>query len=167
MNIKRYLTALEYQKNQDDLNIIRRCWAIPGPTFVSAMWYTKWGYMSIRLRLNANIHINGYYKGTTLQLFHLCNDFISGTELLVRSTDTNVRYTQSGPVLIRPSITWYSALPIYRGLFSPNNSRKTPIARPLVWDMVVFRELLVLPKFYLRVYCAVCSIVLYCTAIYR
>ena len=49
----------------------------------------------------------------------------------------------------------YSALSIYRGLFSPNNSRKTPIARPLGRDMVVFRDFLIWPKFYLGSYCAV------------
>ena len=32
--------------------------------------------------------------------------------------------------------------------------------------MVVFRKFLVWPKFYLRIYCAVCRIVLYCTVIY-
>ena len=61
----------------------------------------------------------------------------------------------------------YSALPIYRGLFPPKNSRKTPIARPLGRGMVVSREFLVWPQFYLRIYYAMCSIVLYCTAIYR
>ena len=43
--------------------------------------------------------------------------------------------------------TKYSVFQIYRGLFSPSNSRKTPIARPLGRGMVVFRESLVLPMF--------------------
>ena len=34
-------------------------------------------------------------------------------------------------------------------------------------SMVVFREFPVWPKFYLQICCALCSIVLYCTAIYR
>ena len=46
-----------------------------------------------------------------------------------------------------------SALPIYRGHFSPHNSRKTPIARPLGRGMGVFREFEVWPKFYLRSCC--------------
>ena len=58
-------------------------------------------------------------------------------------------------------------LPLYRGLFSPNNSRKTPIAHSLGRGMVVFREFIVWPKFYLRIPCAVCSMVSHCTAIYR
>ena len=61
----------------------------------------------------------------------------------------------------------YNAPPIYHGIFSPDNSLKTPIARPLGRGMVVFREFIVWPKFYIRIYCAVCSTVLYCTAIYR
>ena len=44
----------------------------------------------------------------------------------------------------------YSALPIYRGLFS-NNSRETLIARPSGRGMGVFREIMVWPKFYLRI----------------
>ena len=59
----------------------------------------------------------------------------------------------------------YSGLAIYHSLFSPNNSRKTPIARPLGRGMVVFGESLVWSKLYL--YCAVYSIVFFCTAIYR
>ena len=60
-----------------------------------------------------------------------------------------------------------SAFPIYRGLFSPINSRKTPVPRPLGRGMFVFREFLLWPKFYLRIHCAVSSIVLYCITIYR
>ena len=47
----------------------------------------------------------------------------------------------------------YSVLPIHRGLFSHNNLRKTPITRPLGRGscMGVFREILVWPKFYLRI----------------
>ena len=37
----------------------------------------------------------------------------------------------------------YSALPIYRGIFSPSSSRKTPIAPPLGRGVGVFREMLV------------------------
>ena len=62
--------------------------------------------------------------------------------------------------------TGYSALPIYHGLFSPNNSPKIPIGRPLRRAMVVSRDFLVWPRFYLLIYCAVCNIVLYHTAIY-
>ena len=61
----------------------------------------------------------------------------------------------------------YSALPISRGHFTPYNSRKTPIARPLGRGMGVFRESECWSKFYLRSCCAVCNFVLYCTAIYR
>ena len=63
--------------------------------------------------------------------------------------------------------TQHSALPTYLGIFSPNNSRKTPIARPLRRCMVVFRAFLFWLHFYIRIYCVVCSIVLYRTAIYR
>ena len=45
--------------------------------------------------------------------------------------------------------------------YCPNNSRKAPIARPLGWGMVVFRECLVQPKFYPRINCVACSILLY------
>ena len=41
----------------------------------------------------------------------------------------------------------YRALPIYRVLFSPYNSRKTPIARPLGRGTGVFREIVVWPNF--------------------
>ena len=60
----------------------------------------------------------------------------------------------------------YSVLPISRGHFSPNNSRRTPIARSLGWDMDVILEFEVLPKFYIRNWCVGWNIVLYCTAIY-
>ena len=36
-------------------------------------------------------------------------------------------------------------------IFSPYNSRETPIARPLGRAMGVFREILVRPKFYIRI----------------
>ena len=42
------------------------------------------------------------------------------------------------------------APPIYRGHFSSNNSRKTPIARPLGRYRGLFREFEVSPKFQLR-----------------
>ena len=61
----------------------------------------------------------------------------------------------------------YSALPISCGHFSPNNSRRTPIARSLGRDMDVILEFEVLPKFYIRNWCVGWNIVLYCTAIYR
>ena len=56
---------------------------------------------------------------------------------------------------------------LYCILFSPNDSQKTPIAIPLGQGMVVFREFLVWPTFYLGIYCVMCSIVLYCTKIYQ
>ena len=61
----------------------------------------------------------------------------------------------------------YSALPIYRSHFSLNNSRKTPITRPLGRGMGVFRKFKTWLKFHLRSCCAGCNVVLYCTAIYR
>ena len=45
----------------------------------------------------------------------------------------------------------YRALPIYRGLFSSNNSREIAIAVPLRRCMGVSREILVWPKIYLRI----------------
>ena len=62
-------------------------------------------------------------------------------------------------------------LPLYRGLFSPNNSRKTPIARPLGRGMVVVREFLVWPwsltdVLHSNLLCCL-HVVLHCTAIYR
>ena len=60
----------------------------------------------------------------------------------------------------------YIALSISRGHFSPNKSRKIPIARPWGRGMGVFREFEVWPKFYHR-NCAVCNDVSYCTAMYR
>ena len=61
----------------------------------------------------------------------------------------------------------HSALPISRCHFSPNNSRRTPIARLLGRDMDVILEFEVLPKVYIRNGCVEWNIVLYCTAIYR
>ena len=61
----------------------------------------------------------------------------------------------------------YSVLPISRCHFSPNNSRRTPIARSLGRDMDVILEFEVLPKFYIRNGCVGWNIVLYWTAIYR
>ena len=55
----------------------------------------------------------------------------------------------------------YSALPISRGHFSPNNSRSTPIARSLGRDMDVILEFEVLPKFYIRNWRVGWNIVLY------
>ena len=51
--------------------------------------------------------------------------------------------------------------------FYQNHSQKTTIARPLRRYMIVFREFLVWPKVYLRIVCAVYSITLYRTEIYR
>ena len=55
----------------------------------------------------------------------------------------------------------YSALPISRGHFSPNNSRSTPIARSLGRDMDIILEFEVLPKFYIRNWRVGWNIVLY------
>ena len=59
---------------------------------------------------------------------------------------------------------WQCAPDISR---SPNNSRKTTIARPNGRAMGLFRDFNVSPKFYLRSCCALCNIELYRTAIYR
>ena len=53
------------------------------------------------------------------------------------------------------------------GYFSPNNSRKTPIARPSGRGMGAFGAFEVWPKFYLWSVCALCYRALYCTAMYR
>ena len=68
---------------------------------------------------------------------------------------------------INPICSWYSALPIYRGLFSPNNSRETSMARPLGRGKDVFLEDRILADVHLWIQCTVCGIVLYGTAIYR
>ena len=52
-----------------------------------------------------------------------------------------------------------------RGHFSPNNSRKTSIGRPLGLGMGVFRDFEVLPKFQLGSCCDGCNTMLYCAAI--
>ena len=57
----------------------------------------------------------------------------------------------------------YSALSIYCGLFSPNNTREIPIAHPLGPGMGVFCEIIVWPKFYLWIQWTMCSINLYGT----
>ena len=62
---------------------------------------------------------------------------------------------------------FYSTHPIFRGVFYLHNWWKTPIARPFGRGMVVFSEFFAVPKFYLRIYRAVSSIVLYYTTIYR
>ena len=64
------------------------------------------------------------------------------------------------------TLVCYSALPIYRGHFSPNDSRKRAKARPNGRAMDVFPEFEVWPKFCPRSCCTVCNIVLYCTVIY-
>ena len=56
----------------------------------------------------------------------------------------------NGRIQCAPDISWY--------ILSRSNSRKTPIDRPWV---------LIRSKFYLQLCCVVCSIVLYCTAVYR
>ena len=61
----------------------------------------------------------------------------------------------------------YSTLLLSGGHLSPNNSQKTPIARPLGRAMGIFSELEVWPKFYLRSCCAECNIMLYYVALYR
>ena len=48
---------------------------------------------------------------------------------------------------IQKAICQYSALLLHRGLFSPNNSWETPIARPFGQGMGVFHEILVWLKF--------------------
>ena len=48
-----------------------------------------------------------------------------------------------------------SARRIYRGLISPNNSRETSIAVLLGRGMGVFHEIIVWPKFYVRIQCNV------------
>ena len=56
--------------------------------------------------------------------------------------------------------SWYLLVTLF-----PNNSRKTPIARPLGRGMGVSREFEIWPKFYTRSCCDVCIVVLYFTAI--
>ena len=51
--------------------------------------------------------------------------------------------------------------------FFLNNPRETPIARFLGPVIGVFHEIIVWPKFHLRIRCTVCGIVLYVTAISR
>ena len=77
----------------------------------------------------------------------------------------NINKTKHNKIVWDYSV--YSALPISRGHFSPNNSRKTSIGRPLGWAMCVFREFEVLSKFYTRSCCAGRNFMFYCTAIYR
>ena len=60
----------------------------------------------------------------------------------------------------------YSALPMPRGHFSLNKSRKTPKARPSEWARCVFLEFQVWPRLYIRRCSVVCNIVLHCTVIY-
>ena len=60
----------------------------------------------------------------------------------------------------------YYALPISRGHFSPNNSRKTPIPPPNVRGMGTFREFELWPKVCPRS-CCECNVVLYYTATYQ
>ena len=71
------------------------------------------------------------------------------------------RVWRKGTVLIFTN-TIYNTLQISCSHSSPNNPRKTPMARPLGGDMGVFLEFNVWPNFHLN-----CSIVLYCTAICR
>ena len=67
----------------------------------------------------------------------------------------------------RPQWVKYSGLPIYRGLCSPINSRKTPIASLLWRAMGAFRETIVWFKFYHRILGTVCGTVLCGIAMYR
>ena len=64
-------------------------------------------------------------------------------------------------------LTHYSALHIYRGHFSPNNLRKTPITCTLGRDMGVCHEFQFWPKFNIGSNCAVCNTAWYCTPIFQ
>ena len=71
------------------------------------------------------------------------------------------------PLLIYVLNTYRTIIPsMYRGHFSPNNSREKAKARPLGRDMIVFRELEVWLKLCPRS-CTLCNIVLFSTAICR
>ena len=65
------------------------------------------------------------------------------------------------------SLLLYSALLISRCHFSPNNSWKTPLVRPLQRDMGVFREFQVWLAFHIQRFFTACNIVPYYTAVYR
>ena len=67
--------------------------------------------------------------------------------LIVRNNDNWSHKIQNS----HNTMSWYSALPIYRGLFYPDNSWETPITCPLGRGMGVFREILVWRKFYLQI----------------
>ena len=68
-------------------------------------------------------------------------------------------------VHISHTLTLYNAPPISHSCFSPDNSRKTSITRPLGRALGVFCEFEFSLKFYIWSCCAVCHIVLYFTAI--
>ena len=69
--------------------------------------------------------------------------------------------------ILQESIASEIPIHVYHGLFAPNNSKETSIARPFGRAMGVCREIILWLTFYLRIYCTVCGIVLYGTAIYR
>ena len=86
----------------------------------------------------------------------LPREFNSGPKSLVRH------------ICIPKKYTWfavYSALPIFRGPFSPHNSPKTPIAHPLGRCMGVFREFEVWPK-YMYYLWGCCAVVLFAISCY-
>ena len=85
--------------------------------------------------------------------------------IYINTTDQNTAHPRPSLGYIAWDIMWYSALPIYRGLFPHNNSREAPTACPLGQAMGVSWKILVWPKFY-QIKCNVCGIVLYDTAIY-
>ena len=62
------------------------------------------------------------------------------------------------------TVAGYSAPPISPGHISHNNSQKTVISSPYAWATAVLYEY---EAFYLKNYCTLCDIVLYCNAMYR
>ena len=66
--------------------------------------------------------------------------------------NTSARLGNRGPD-IEPLWCKYTALPISRGCFSPNNSRQTPKVHPFGWCIGVFREFEVWSKLLCWVQC--------------
>ena len=76
-----------------------------------------------------------------------------------------VRGIHRGPV--NSPHKWPVTRKCFHLMTSSCNSRKTAIARPLGRDLAAFQAFEIWTKFCFRIYCPVCNIVLYCTAVYR
>ena len=123
------------------------------PYFINMSWYS---IHCTHHALTNHLQLGRFTPSIVLwKLISFCVDYIS-----ISNICTGQMRSLSCLITTTRGLFQYNALPISRGQLSPNNSRKTSIARPLGRGMDFFRKFEIWPKSYLRSCCVGWNIVL-------